>query len=207
MIVGFQNRELKMTFLTVSAHLLTDEFVDQIQKEYQVTIKDRTDEPWTVVFEGERDDLINMFSDHWTNGDEDEQLSPSSPWLSDVFVARKKQNIETNATSPVAEIEIAGTLLDPEELSTDQSYGEAEEVAASKLSWALVDGQEAKKYEGKIMGATDHHAIQSLGKTAVIHHKHNLERVPEKDEILSISYDGVGKAQVSAKTQDKGVGR
>lgn len=102
--------------------------------------------------------------------------------------------------------QIASTKATPP-LINEQSYGEAEEIAVSKLSWSLVDGNESKTFDGKIMGVTDNHVVQSLGKTAVIHHKHNLDRVPAKDDVLTIAYDGLGKAQVSEMSPDKGVSR
>lgn len=78
----------------------------------------------------------------------------------------------------------------------DQSYGEAEAIAGSKESWHLADGSEAKSYSGKVLGVTAHHVVQSLGKTAVIHHKANLDRAVAADELVNVVYTGKGKGTV-----------
>jgi len=41
----------------------------------------------------------------------------------------------------------------------------------------------------------------------VIHNKTSLDRVPEKGEIISISYDDLGNGTVEPVKQDKGVSR
>lgn len=91
-----------MTFLTVCAHDLTDDFEKTINTDYQVVIRDKSNEPWSVVFEGDRDNLIAMFNAFWTNGDEDELLDSSSPWLTEVFVAKEPIASQEIATEPVA---------------------------------------------------------------------------------------------------------
>jgi hypothetical protein len=80
--------------------------------------------------------------------------------------------------------------------SNDQSYGEAEEIAGAKDSWSLVDGVVPKSFFGKILGVTEHHVVQSLGKTAAIHHKCNLDRNPVVGEVVGFEYDGSGVAHV-----------
>lgn len=93
--------------------------------------------------------------------------------------------------------------------SYDQSYSEAEEIAGERDGWLLAHGNEARIYEGRVLGVTEHHVVQSLGKTAVIHHKANLDRVPETDDVLSINYDGAGRGAVEPKVEvlDKGLSR
>lgn len=100
---------------------------------------------------------------------------------------------------------VAANVIDA--ISNEQSYLDAEQMAGSKGSWSLVEGNEAKDYVGSILGSTAQHVVQSLGKTAVIHHKHNLDRAPEKGEMLTISYDGSGRGGVEPKAQDRGVSR
>lgn len=82
----------------------------------------------------------------------------------------------------------------------------AKAIAGAKITHYLVNGIEPKKFNGKIIGTSDNYVAQSFGKTAIIHHKNNLERVPDKGEVLTIIYGGIWKARVSCKTQDKGVG-
>lgn len=70
----------------------------------------------------------------------------------------------------------------------DNSFSKAEALAASCGSYTLAWRNENKVYEGKILGSTLHHVVQSLGKTAVIHHKGNLINLPKGNEIMSITY-------------------
>lgn len=57
--------ELPRFLLETDAHNLDEEFEKIIQEDYGVKIVDRTREPWSVVFEGERELLIKMVHDHW----------------------------------------------------------------------------------------------------------------------------------------------
>jgi hypothetical protein len=72
-----------MASLTVESHDLTEKFEAEIFREYGVTVKNRMDEPWCVVFEGARDQLIRMFNTHWGDDDPEQALEVDSPWLSD----------------------------------------------------------------------------------------------------------------------------
>jgi len=47
-----------MSFLTIEAYVLDDEFLSSIQSQFGVTLKDSSNAPWSVVFEGPRDQLI-----------------------------------------------------------------------------------------------------------------------------------------------------
>lgn len=76
-----------MTFLTVEALCLDAEFEARIKTDHNVTIANRVDEPWAVVFEGAKSDLIAMFNAHWTNGDEADALAEDSTWLSETIPA------------------------------------------------------------------------------------------------------------------------
>lgn len=92
-------------------------------------------------------------------------------------------------------------------IATEKSHNEAVQHAKTKGDWSVADLKEVRNYNGKILAVTDHHVVQSLGKAAVIHEKKNLNRVPEKDEVLNIAYDGKDQAKVEPKSQDKGVSR
>lgn len=74
-----------MTFLTVEAFDLTEEAEETFARDFGVTIKDRSQEPFCVVFEGTRENLIAMFNEHWTDGDPDMALEADSPWLSEEY--------------------------------------------------------------------------------------------------------------------------
>lgn len=77
----------------------------------------------------------------------------------------------------------------------DDSLKEAQKIAGQKDDFKLANISN-KKYGGKVLGITEHHVVQSLGKTAVIHRKADLERIPSKDEMVDISYvNGRGKVE------------
>lgn len=67
--------------LELDAHSIDDEFEQRILKDYDVKITDRTDEPWSVMFEGPREQLLAMVSALW--GDHmkisDSEFMPVSP--------------------------------------------------------------------------------------------------------------------------------
>ena len=72
------------------------------------------------------------------------------------------------------------------------SLEESKNIANIKSSFEVVDTC-SKKYEGKIIGVTMYHVVQSIGMTAVIHCKINLDSIPELHTLVTIKYvDGVG---------------
>lgn len=82
----------------------------------------------------------------------------------------------------------------------DRSHREAVEIARTKASWSVIDEKEIRAYAGRVLGVTSHHVVQSLGKIAVIHHKANLDRIPETNEVLNVNYnDGRGKVCPAVK--------
>lgn len=88
----------------------------------------------------------------------------------------------------------------------DKSLEEAEEIAADKEDYELASGK--RDYLGKILGVTDLHVVQSLGKEAVIFHKAELDRIPEVDENITIHYDnGAGQVEPPTPQQSKDLGR
>lgn len=64
--------------LELDAHSIDDEFEQIILKDYDVRIADRSGEPWSVVFEGTRDQLLAMVSNHWGDSVEvsDDDFAP-----------------------------------------------------------------------------------------------------------------------------------
>lgn len=92
----------------------------------------------------------------------------------------------------------------------DQSFEEAQVIAYKDVLAEPLLGSKFYRQtcHGPVLGVTDHHVVQSLGKIAIIHEKSSLDRVPEKGDVLTISYDGRGGlGKVSAKEQGKGVAR
>ena len=64
--------------LELDAHSIDDEFERIILKDHDVKIADRSGEPWSVVFEGTRDQLLAMVANHWGDAVEvsDDDLVP-----------------------------------------------------------------------------------------------------------------------------------
>lgn len=58
---------LQLYTVELDAHSIDDEFEQIILKDYGVKIVDRSGEPWSVIFEGTRDQLSAMVLSHWTD--------------------------------------------------------------------------------------------------------------------------------------------
>jgi len=95
------------------------------------------------------------------------------------------------------------TVEEAQEFDKHAELVEAYKLAASKNDCCVADTAEGKKYGGKMLGATEHYIVQSLGKTAVIHLKRNLDRIPEHDELLNIVYDNKGQGKVEPKANEQ----
>jgi hypothetical protein len=54
-----------MATLKIEAHCVDEQFEKEIKVDYGVAIIDRSDEPWCVVFEGDRSKLVAMVAEHW----------------------------------------------------------------------------------------------------------------------------------------------
>lgn len=68
-----------MAFLTVDAYETGREFRREIKRQFGVSIKDESRAPWAVVFEGEREQLIAMYKEYWTEGDALDFLTDEAP--------------------------------------------------------------------------------------------------------------------------------
>lgn len=66
----------------------------------------------------------------------------------------------------------------------------------------VADSQFNKTISGPIIGRTGMHVIQNAGKSVVIYETEKLNRVPEKNENVTISYQG-GKGKVNDKALEK----
>lgn len=85
------------------------------------------------------------------------------------------------------------------------SLSAAENIAQQRGEFSLAETGD-KKYEGQILGATDFHVIQSLGKSAVIHEKKNLDRIPQDGELVLVKYSN-GKGGVEPRVKAPALGR
>jgi hypothetical protein len=54
-----------MAKITIEAHAIDAAFEESIQENFGVTVVDRTNEPWGVVFEGEPSKIVEMVGIHW----------------------------------------------------------------------------------------------------------------------------------------------
>lgn len=81
-------------------------------------------------------------------------------------------------------------------------------VAKTKANQELACLSDGYEYEGPIMGVTNSHTVQSLGRMAVLHKNADLDRVPVKGEDVHIGYQG-GKGIVTVREKVLGqvVGR
>lgn len=52
--------------IELDAHSIDDEFEALILQDYDVKITDRSGEPWSVIFEGTRENLLRMVKEHWS---------------------------------------------------------------------------------------------------------------------------------------------
>lgn len=77
-----------------------------------------------------------------------------------------------------------------------KSLFHAQKIASEKASFEQADSSIDKAYSGKVMGVTDCHVVLSLGRTALIVAQSDLDRVPVKDEEVSVTFkDGKGMVQ------------
>jgi hypothetical protein len=66
--------------LELDAHSIDDEFEQIILRDHDVKITDRSGEPWSVVFEGTRDQLSAMVANHWGGMEiSDDDFVPVAP--------------------------------------------------------------------------------------------------------------------------------
>ena len=71
-----------MTKLTVESHCLDDDFKMTIKKDYNVNVIDESNAPWSVVFEGSKENLIRMYNEHWVCCFDDEMIiDETSNWF------------------------------------------------------------------------------------------------------------------------------
>lgn len=68
-----------MAFLTVDVYEIGSQFQREIQRQFGVSIKDKSGAPEAVVFEGEREQLVAMYKHYWTEGDAEDFLTDEAP--------------------------------------------------------------------------------------------------------------------------------
>jgi hypothetical protein len=72
----------------------------------------------------------------------------------------------------------------------DESLRAAQEIGKQKELVIEVDPAKGNKYEGKILGVTDHHVVVSLGRSALIVNKRDVDRVPAVEDNVKLAFAG-----------------
>lgn len=92
------------------------------------------------------------------------------------------------------------------QFAISNSFGAAVGVAQTKPKSFIASCY--AQYDGPIIGVTEHHVVQSLGRSAVIHSSADLDKVPAMGDSAMIKYrDGKGVVSVEAEKSSKDMGR
>lgn len=70
-----------MAILAILAFDMTEAFLESIKRDFDVIVKDDTQGPWAVVFEGEVDQLVRMYNTHWHNDPYSKKIDKDSPLI------------------------------------------------------------------------------------------------------------------------------
>jgi hypothetical protein len=70
-----------MTFLIAEAHDIDTDFLNEIERTFQVRLVNGTN-AFAAVFQGERAQLVAMYNEHWGNPDDD-KIDESADCLAD----------------------------------------------------------------------------------------------------------------------------
>lgn len=179
------------------------------------------DSSTAILPEGWKNRLVRMQT-QGTNGRVAYCLDPTDLFLSKCVAHREKDVIfntallRTGIVKVDAAIKLADTLpidesrkvlvksfigrlqlaLQSEKENMDKSLAEAEVIANEIGEYGkAIDG---KLYMGVVKGVTDFHVVQNLGRSAVIHRKADLDRVPNQNEMVNIKYSG-GRGSVEPR--------
>lgn len=88
----------------------------------------------------------------------------------------------------------------------NQSLADANVMARDKAKVELASCAGDKSYVGKVMGLTACHVVMSLGRSALIMSRSNLDVVPEKGSDIAVTFQG-GRGTVVEKSIDKSISR
>lgn len=72
----------------------------------------------------------------------------------------------------------------------DESLRAAQEIGKQKELVIQADPAMGNKYEGKILGVTDQHVVVSLGRSALIVDKRDVDRVPAVEDNVKLAFAG-----------------
>ena len=66
----------------------------------------------------------------------------------------------------------------------------AQKIAMDKGEFSVADPAQDKTHSGKVLGVTDHHVVVSLGRSALIVEKRDIDRVPAVEENVTLKFEG-----------------
>ena len=89
----------------------------------------------------------------------------------------------------------------------ERSVREAMKLAEGKLDVIVASTKCNRVSSGKIIGVTDMHVVQSIGRIAVVYSKAMLDVSPRKDEEVTIDFKNGYGAVIHEKKQEIGIGR
>lgn len=102
-------------------------------------------------------------------------------------------------------VDIPANLVD-EAIDIKESFDAASNIALEKPDGVVIPARNSK-YTGIVIKQTSLHVLLSIGRQAAIYLKHEIDRIPEKDENVTIVMkDGKGFV-TPAKQQSKDVSR
>ena len=103
---------------------------------------------------------------------------------------------DTDELKEIVEDEIADSL----KLATEMAKNN------SPYMLRVMDGRQ--EYYGKVLGVTELHVVQSIGRLeAIIHEKKNIDREPKIGEMIAVIYNGKGRAVVTGYEKDTSLSR
>lgn len=82
------------------------------------------------------------------------------------------------------------TFLDNGKLLENESLQAAQKIGKQKELVIQADPAMGNKYEGKILGVTDQHVVVSLGRSALIVDKRDVDRVPAVEDNVKLAFAG-----------------
>lgn len=86
-----------------------------------------------------------------------------------------------------------------------KSLEQAKKLAAQKGSFVVVDSAANAEHSGVVLGVTDRHVVVSMGRSALILAKNDLDRVPETGQSVKVKYSG-GRGVVDVVKTRAGIG-
>ena len=86
--------------------------------------------------------------------------------------------------------ELVSMLKDYMEIGSEvDCFQAAQKLAEQKETVTIADPDQGKTYSGKVLGVTDHHVVVSLGRSALIIEKRDIDRIPAVEENVTLKFE------------------